>query len=55
MMLLAFRTTKAPDTDMKTVFPILGNVIKVEWSGLLILNNTGINAQLWVRLGLSQP
>lgn len=55
MVLLAFRTTKAPDTDVKTIFPMLGNVYEVGWGGLLILNNAGINVQLWVRPGLSKP
>lgn len=51
-MLLEFRITKAPDTDMKATFPVLGTMYK---GGLLILNNASINTQLWVRPELSKP
>lgn len=48
MLLRTFKTTKVPETDIKTtfIFSMLGNVDGMGWGGLLILNHASINAQL---------
>ena len=58
MLLRTFKTTKAPETDIKTdslCWEMWMGWDGMGWGGLLILNHASISAQLWVRLELFKP